>query len=149
MVSPRIEDGGLGWIRCGPAIRATSATTGWWGGSVKVAWGRCSSAVPPGGRPVAVKLIRYEYAHSERFRARFAREVEAARKAGGFWTRKRAARIVAGVRTKLSGTVPGLMEDEIPQPVGNALNHNLITELLVTTTLVKSNLALLEGAGLH
>jgi hypothetical protein len=36
------------------------------------------------------------------------------------------------------------MEDEVPQPVGNALNHNLITELLVTTTIVKSDLALLD-----
>ncbi len=63
------------------------------------------------------------------------------------WTRKRAARVVAGVRTRLSRTVPGLMEDEIPQPVGNALNHNLITELLVTTTIVKSDLARLEGGG--
>jgi hypothetical protein len=41
------------------------------------------------------------------------------------------------------------MEDEVPQPVGNALNHNLITELLVTTTIVKSDLALLEGGGHH
>lgn len=40
----------------------------------------------PGGRPVAVKLIRHEHAHSERFRARFAREVEAARRVGGFHT---------------------------------------------------------------
>jgi serine/threonine protein kinase len=40
----------------------------------------------PGGRPVAVKLIRHEYAHRERFRARFAREVEAARRVGGFHT---------------------------------------------------------------
>ncbi|MGP3986904.1 hypothetical protein [Streptomyces sp. 3N207] len=65
------------------------------------------------------------------------------------WTRKRAARIIAGVRTRLSRTVPGLMEDEIPQPVGNALNHNLITELLVTTTLVKPDLTALEGDGQH
>ncbi|GAA2448203.1 hypothetical protein GCM10010191_77020 [Actinomadura vinacea] len=40
----------------------------------------------PGGRPVAVKLIRHEYAHRQRFRARFAREVEAARRVGGFHT---------------------------------------------------------------
>jgi hypothetical protein len=60
------------------------------------------------------------------------------------WNRRRAARVVAGVRTRLSPTVPGLMEDEVPQPVGNALNHNLITELLVTTTIVKSDLALLD-----
>ncbi|MBO8192269.1 hypothetical protein ITI46_11410 [Streptomyces oryzae] len=63
------------------------------------------------------------------------------------WTRKRAAHVVACVRTRFSRSVAGLMEDEIPQPVGNALNHNLITELLVTTTLVKSDLSLLEEAG--
>lgn len=65
------------------------------------------------------------------------------------WNWRRAARVVAGVRTRLSATVPGLMEDEIPQPVGNALNHNLITELLVTTTITKSDLALLETGGRH
>ena len=51
------------------------------GGMGQVYFGRS-----PGGRPVAVKLIRYEYAHRERFRARFAREVEAARRVGGFHT---------------------------------------------------------------
>ncbi|WP_433473320.1 WD40 repeat domain-containing serine/threonine protein kinase [Spirillospora sp. CA-142024] len=42
--------------------------------------------VTPGGRRVAVKLIRAEYAQDARFRSRFAREVEAARKVGGFYT---------------------------------------------------------------
>jgi hypothetical protein len=36
------------------------------------------------------------------------------------------------------------VEEDIPPPVGNALNHNLITELLVTATIVKADLALLE-----
>ncbi|MEU0569204.1 serine/threonine-protein kinase [Nonomuraea sp. NPDC005983] len=40
----------------------------------------------PGGRPVAVKLIRAEHADNPGFRVRFAREVEAARKVGGFYT---------------------------------------------------------------
>ncbi|MFF5262900.1 WD40 repeat domain-containing serine/threonine protein kinase [Actinomadura viridis] len=40
----------------------------------------------PGGRQVAIKLIRAEHAADVRFRARFAREVEAARKVGGFYT---------------------------------------------------------------
>ncbi|MBO8190207.1 serine/threonine protein kinase [Streptomyces oryzae] len=51
------------------------------GGMGRVFFGRS-----PGGRPVAVKLIRYEYAQRDRFRARFAREVEAARRVGGFHT---------------------------------------------------------------
>ncbi|MEV0090105.1 serine/threonine-protein kinase [Streptomyces sp. NPDC050738] len=40
----------------------------------------------PGGRKVAVKLIHAELADSPQFRARFTREVEAARKVGGFHT---------------------------------------------------------------
>ncbi|MFC5180434.1 WD40 repeat domain-containing serine/threonine protein kinase [Actinomadura harenae] len=42
--------------------------------------------VSPGGRHVAVKLIRAEFAADPRFRSRFAREIEAARKVGGFHT---------------------------------------------------------------
>jgi hypothetical protein len=40
----------------------------------------------PGGRKVAVKVIRPEYADDSGFRVRFAREIEAARKVGGFHT---------------------------------------------------------------
>ncbi|MFI6504466.1 WD40 repeat domain-containing serine/threonine protein kinase [Nonomuraea typhae] len=40
----------------------------------------------PSGRNVAVKVIRAEYAADPGFRARFAREIEAARKVGGFHT---------------------------------------------------------------
>ncbi|MFD0532860.1 protein kinase [Actinomadura luteofluorescens] len=40
----------------------------------------------PGARSVAVKVIRAEHAEDARFRRRFAREVEAARKVGGFHT---------------------------------------------------------------
>ena len=40
----------------------------------------------PGGRPVAVKTVRAEYAADPRFRKRFAAEVEAARRVGGFFT---------------------------------------------------------------
>ncbi|GAA4577074.1 WD40 repeat domain-containing serine/threonine protein kinase [Planotetraspora kaengkrachanensis] len=51
------------------------------GGMGQVFFGRS-----PGGRPVAVKLIRPEHAGNEQFRTRFAREVEAARSVGGFHT---------------------------------------------------------------
>jgi hypothetical protein len=63
----------------------------------------------------------------------------------GTWTAKRAAHVVARVRRRLSSFdgVPGLLEEEVPQPVGNALNHNLITDLLITTTLTKADLLLL------
>jgi Protein kinase domain len=40
----------------------------------------------PGGRPVAVKLIRPEHARSGQFRSRFTREVEAAKRVSGFHT---------------------------------------------------------------
>jgi hypothetical protein len=40
----------------------------------------------PGGRPVAVKVIRPELADSPHFRRRFAREVAAARRVGGVFT---------------------------------------------------------------
>ncbi|MFJ2770989.1 WD40 repeat domain-containing serine/threonine protein kinase [Streptomyces sp. NPDC087300] len=40
----------------------------------------------PAGRQVAVKLIRREFASAPHFRERFAREVEAARRVGGFHT---------------------------------------------------------------
>ena len=51
------------------------------GGMGQVFFGRS-----PGGRPVAVKLIRPEHAGSDQFRTRFAREVAAARSVGGFHT---------------------------------------------------------------
>ncbi|GIJ47774.1 hypothetical protein Val02_46600 [Virgisporangium aliadipatigenens] len=63
---------------------------------------------------------------------------------GEQWTWRRAAHIVTNVRKRLSPTVPRLMEEEIPPPVGNALNHNLIRELLVTGTLSPTDLGLLE-----
>ncbi|MFD0143327.1 MULTISPECIES: protein kinase domain-containing protein [unclassified Streptomyces] len=40
----------------------------------------------PSGRPVAIKVVRAEYADDPRFRERFRKEVEAARRVGGFHT---------------------------------------------------------------
>ncbi|MEU5987998.1 serine/threonine-protein kinase [Spirillospora sp. NPDC047418] len=48
--------------------------------------GQVFLGVSPGARQVAVKVIRAEHAGDERFRARFAREVAAARRVGGFHT---------------------------------------------------------------
>ncbi|MEV4678056.1 serine/threonine-protein kinase [Actinomadura sp. NPDC049382] len=48
--------------------------------------GQVFLGVSPGARRVAVKVIRAEYAGDDRFRARFAREVEAARRVGGYHT---------------------------------------------------------------
>ncbi|RAY11516.1 hypothetical protein DPM19_29890 [Actinomadura craniellae] len=51
------------------------------GGMGRVFFGRS-----PGGRPVAVKVVRPELAADASFRRRFVREVEAARRVGGFHT---------------------------------------------------------------
>ncbi|MDT0341295.1 FHA domain-containing protein [Streptomyces litchfieldiae] len=59
------------------------------------------------------------------------------------WSERRAAHIVTNVRKRLSRSVRGLLEDEVPPPVGNTLNHNLIMELLISTTILKSDLDLL------
>ncbi|WP_246257093.1 FHA domain-containing protein [Amycolatopsis anabasis] len=62
------------------------------------------------------------------------------------WTTKRVEHLVVAVRNRLSRDgVPGLTRDEVGEPVGNALNDNLITELLLSTTLVPPDLSLLEG----
>jgi hypothetical protein len=64
---------------------------------------------------------------------------------GSGWTPKRVEHMVVGVRTRLSkGGVPGLTRDEVGEPVGNSLNHNLIRELLESTTLVPPDLILLD-----
>ncbi|MCP2340721.1 WD40 repeat domain-containing serine/threonine protein kinase [Actinomadura rupiterrae] len=48
--------------------------------------GRVFLGVSPGGRQVAVKVIEAGHAEDPRFRRRFAREINAARKVGGFHT---------------------------------------------------------------
>jgi serine/threonine protein kinase len=48
--------------------------------------GQVFLGVSPGGRRVAVKLIHPEHARTPQFRERFAREIEAARRVGGFHT---------------------------------------------------------------
>jgi hypothetical protein len=61
------------------------------------------------------------------------------------WTPKRVEHLVVAVRIRLSRDgVAGLTRAEIGEPVGNALNHNLLRELLLSTTLVPPDLALLD-----
>jgi serine/threonine protein kinase len=48
--------------------------------------GQVFLAETPGGRKVAVKLIHPDHARDSQFRVRFAREIEAARRVGGFHT---------------------------------------------------------------
>jgi Protein kinase domain/Septum formation len=69
--------------------------------------GRVYLARSPGGRQVAVKVIRAELADDEGFRARFAREVTAARTVGGLFT----AQVVDA---DLEGPAPWLVTAFVP-----------------------------------
>ncbi|MGQ4268862.1 hypothetical protein [Nocardiopsis changdeensis] len=71
--------------------------------------GRVYPGRSPGGRTVAVKVVRPDLAQDSEFRRRFATEVAAARKVGGFYT----AQVVdAGTDTSL----PRLATAYIPGP---------------------------------
>ncbi len=48
--------------------------------------GRVYLAFTPGGRPLAVKVVRPDYAHDPEFRRRFKREIKAARSVEGLFT---------------------------------------------------------------
>lgn len=67
------------------------------------------------------------------------------------WNWRKAAGLMDRLRAWLSsperGTrrVAGLRADEVPQPIGNTLNHNLIMEMLVTTTITTDDLELIGG----
>lgn len=66
---------------------------------------------------------------------------------GVTWTAKRVEHLVVGVRDRLSRNgVLGLTRDEVGEPVGNALNRNLLAELMLSATLVPRDLALLKEA---
>jgi hypothetical protein len=61
------------------------------------------------------------------------------------WSAKRVEHLVGRVRARLSRAgVAGLTREEVTGPVGNALNHNLLTELVRSTTLVPPDLRRLE-----
>ena len=61
------------------------------------------------------------------------------------WGPSKAAHIVEKLRYQLSPSVHGLLQEQVPPPVGNTLNHNLIMELLVTTTITPADLKLIGG----
>lgn len=61
------------------------------------------------------------------------------------WTNKSVEWVVSSVRRRMiDAGVVGLTRDEVGEPVGNAINHNMLVELLVTTTLVPPDLRLLD-----
>ncbi|WP_333767067.1 FHA domain-containing protein [Streptomyces sp. IBSBF 2435] len=64
---------------------------------------------------------------------------------GASWGPKKVEHVVSAVRTRLSRDgVPYLTREEIGEPVGNTLNDHLLRELLLSTTLVPPDLALLD-----
>lgn len=70
------------------------------------------------------------------------------------WTGRRVAELVGRVRARLSDEkyaracgrepVPGLTRDQLSEPIGNMLNHNLLQELTRSATLVPRDLDLLD-----
>ncbi|MEJ2866378.1 FHA domain-containing protein [Actinomycetospora sp. OC33-EN08] len=61
------------------------------------------------------------------------------------WTNKKAEHVVLGVRNRLTDSgVPGLTRNEVGEPSGNVINHNLLFELLLSTSLVPPDLRLLD-----
>ncbi|MQY23897.1 FHA domain-containing protein [Nocardia macrotermitis] len=61
------------------------------------------------------------------------------------WKRRRVDTVVTDVRHRLSAWgVDGLDPENMPQPIGNILNHNLIQELMRSGTLSPADLALIE-----
>ena len=89
--------------------------------------GRVYLARSPGGRQVAVKVIRPQLAEDEGFRARFAREVSAARKVGGLFTAQVVdADLDSPVPWLVTAYVPGAslreaVEQQGPLPVATML----------------------------
>lgn len=62
------------------------------------------------------------------------------------WDHKRVERVIAPVRARLhKDGVRGVVKEDLEEPIGNMLNHNLIQALMASGTLVPSDLALLDG----
>jgi hypothetical protein len=65
---------------------------------------------------------------------------------GVTWTHKKVAHRVAAVRERLSKAgAAKLIREEVDEPIGNALNDNLLKELLRSTTLLPKDLAILDN----
>ncbi|MCP2169523.1 FHA domain-containing protein [Goodfellowiella coeruleoviolacea] len=75
-----------------------------------------------------------------------AAEILAELQPGANWSAKRVEHTVAAVRARLSARgVHGLRREEVGEPVGNALNDNLLRELVLSATLVPPDLTLLDA----
>ena len=62
------------------------------------------------------------------------------------WDDRKVERVIAPVRARLTKAgVKGLDKEELEEPIGNMLNHNLIEALMASATLTPTDLALLDG----
>jgi hypothetical protein len=63
------------------------------------------------------------------------------------WSSRSVEHVIGALRQRLATTgrnpIPGILRGEMPEPVGNTLNHNLITALVRTATLTPDDLRLL------
>ena len=98
----------------------------------------------PGGRPVAVKVIRADLAQDESFRARFAREVAAARRVSGAFT-------APVIDADPDAPVPWLVTDYVPGPsLGDAVaRHGALPSpaVLALAARLAEGLAAVHAAG--
>lgn len=62
------------------------------------------------------------------------------------WDDRRVERVIAPVRARLhKDGVRGVVKEDLVEPIGNMLNHNLIQALMASATLTPADLALLDG----
>ena len=106
--------------------------------------GQVYLARSPGGRQVAVKVIRPQLAEDAGFRARFAREVSAARKVGGLFT----AQVVDA---DLDSPVPWLVTAYVPgAPLSEAVDQQgplPVATLLALAAGLAEGLSAIHAAG--
>ncbi|MFY9929284.1 MAG: serine/threonine-protein kinase, partial [Streptosporangiaceae bacterium] len=95
--------------------------------------GRVFLGLSPGGRLVAVKVIRAELAADQEFRIRFSREVAAARRVSGLFT-------ALVVNADVDGAVPWLATAYVPGPS--------LSETVTATGPMRARPALALAAGL-
>jgi hypothetical protein len=95
---------------------------------------------------IAQRYLRQDPAPQPMSWAQAADDLSRAPGAARRWTPRSVEHVVAAVRQRLAtgrSPIPGIIRGEMPEPVGNALNHNLITALLRSATLTPDDLALL------
>ena len=95
---------------------------------------------------VAQRYLRQDPAPQPVSWAQAAEDLSRAPGVGRRWTPRSVEHVVAAVRQRLAtgrSPIPGILRGEMPEPVGNTLNHNLINALLRSATLTPHDLALL------